>query len=585
MKIKLIITSFLLLLSSIASAKITDSEAKKLVEDYVANKKGLENAIVYQAPDLLTKINISLGDSIVMEQPSWCFFIDPSPSQKWGHKCKYARVSSVDGNMVVVSKGMPPVDWHKWTNIHKKRASLRSYDYTNWQVNYGLYSKNRTTKVNSNRYAVIISGGEKPEKRGIAFWNNASMTYQALRDICGVKKENIQVLMSGGVDCKNDIITKEDEKDKNKNEYMTSPKDLDGDKIDDVNDACTYTTVKNTLSNLSNKLTASDELFILLDTHGSFNSVSLWDPIDYSGMTATQFKQALAPIKAKMTIVITACKGGSFIDDIKGPNRTVMSSSRSNEKSWMTVVSMFYEPFLAAGTGFYADDKLAFNDKNGDGKKQSTEYLDADADRNGSVSDIEAFAYALSKNTQDYSIYADSSWHEYPQYWSSSVNIKAPITDGSGDIMSDGTIYASNKLNNAIIEYRSSKNIILQKGFSTKKTKFKGIKSSTLRSIDIPVDLDEDEIIEYEGVSDIDDAVSDANGIEIYPNPTDGLLYIRSNNTINKVIVTDMTGKVILDEIGGSNEVEIDLSSNVQGMYLLNVVTDNDFYVEKVVLK
>jgi hypothetical protein len=46
-----------------------------------------------------------------------------------------------------------------------------------------------------------------------------------------------------------------------------------------------------------------------------------------------------------------------------------------------------------------------------------------------------------------------------------------------------------------------------------------------------------------------------------------------------------MTGKVILDEIGGSNEVEIDLSSNVQGMYLLNVVTDNDFYVEKVVLK
>lgn len=580
MKIKLIITSFLLLLSSIANAKITDSEAKKLVEDYVANKKGLENAIVYQAPDLLTKIKISLGDSIVMEQPSWCFFIDPSPSQDWQHKCKYARVSSIDGNMVVVTKTMPPVDWEKWNNTKASQSSLRSYNYTNWQVNYGLYSKNRTTKVRSNVYAVIISGGQSPNGRGIAFWNNASMTYQALREVYGVKKENIQVLMSGGVNCSNDIVLDED-----KGKYMTSPKDLDGDNIWDVNDACTYTTVKNTLSNLSNKLTASDELFILLDTHGAVDHVALWDPLDYSGMTATQFKQAIAPIKAKMTIVTTACHGGSFLDDLKGSNRTVISSSRSNESSWMTAVSMFYEPFLAAGTGFYADDRLAFNDTNRDGKKQSSEYFDADADKNGSVSNIEAFAYALSNNTQDYSIYADSSWHEYPQCWASSVNIKAPITNGSGDIMSDGTIYASNKLNKAIIEYRSSKNIILQKGFSTKNTKFKGIKSSVLRSLNVPADLDEDEVFEYQGVTDIDDAVSDVNGIEIYPNPTDGMLYIRSNNTINKVIVTDMTGKVILDEIGGSNEVEIDLSSNAQGMYLLNVVTDNDFYVEKVVLK
>ena len=151
--------------------------------------------------------------------------------------------------------------------------------------------------------------------------------------------------------------------------------------------------------------------------------------------------------------------------------------------------------------------------------------------------------------------------------------------------MSDGTIYASNKLNNAIIEYRSSKNIILQKGFSTKKTKFKGIKSSTLRSIDIPVDLDEDEIIEYEGVSDIDDAVSDANGIEIYPNPTDGLLYINSSSTINRVIVADMTGKIIMDVNGGSDKVELDLSSNPKGIYVLKVISEDDSTVEKIVLE
>ena len=107
----------------------------------------------------------------------------------------------------------------------------------------------------------------------------------------------------------------------------------------------------------------------------------------------------------------------------------------------------------------------------------------------------------------------------------------------------------------------------------------------TLRSADIDLEYDDEEFEIDPEITDLDDAVSDANGIEIYPNPTDGLLYIRSNNTINKVIVTDLTGKVILDVIGGSDEVEIDLSSNAQGMYLLNVVTDNDFYVEKIVLK
>ncbi|MEE1084087.1 MAG: T9SS type A sorting domain-containing protein, partial [Paludibacteraceae bacterium] len=107
----------------------------------------------------------------------------------------------------------------------------------------------------------------------------------------------------------------------------------------------------------------------------------------------------------------------------------------------------------------------------------------------------------------------------------------------------------------------------------------------SLRSADIDLEYDDEEFIIDPEITDLDDAVSNANGIEIYPNPTDGMLYIRSNNTINKVIVTDLTGKVIMDVNGDSDEVELDLSSNAQGMYLLNVVTENDFYVEKVVLK
>ena len=107
----------------------------------------------------------------------------------------------------------------------------------------------------------------------------------------------------------------------------------------------------------------------------------------------------------------------------------------------------------------------------------------------------------------------------------------------------------------------------------------------SLRSADVDLEYDDEEYEIDPEITDIDDAVSDANGIEIYPNPTDGLLYIRSNSTINKVVVTDLTGKVVMDVYGGSDEVELDLSSYAQGIYVLNIVTDNDVLVEKVVLK
>ena len=107
----------------------------------------------------------------------------------------------------------------------------------------------------------------------------------------------------------------------------------------------------------------------------------------------------------------------------------------------------------------------------------------------------------------------------------------------------------------------------------------------SLRSADIDLEYDDEEYEIDPEITDLDDAVSDANGIEIYPNPTDGLLYIRSNSTISKVVVTDLTGKVVMDVYGGSDEVELDLSSYAQGIYVLNIVTDNDVLVEKVVLK
>ena len=74
--------------------------------------------------------------------------------------------------------------------------------------------------------------------------------------------------------------------------------------------------------------------------------------------------------------------------------------------------------------------------------------------------------------------------------------------------------------------------------------------------------------------------------ISIYPNPTDGILNIsNSNGSISNIVLTDIAGKVLVEAAVNSDLAEIDLSSYPKGIYLVKVVTENDSYIEKVVLK
>ena len=95
----------------------------------------------------------------------------------------------------------------------------------------------------------------------------------------------------------------------------------------------------------------------------------------------------------------------------------------------------------------------------------------------------------------------------------------------------------------------------------------------------------------YEGengnLSSISDNESNSKSVSIYPNPTSGNINVAVNNgnIINKVFVLDITGKVLMSESANSNSVSIDLSSFAKGMYLVKVVTAEDSFVKKVVLK
>jgi hypothetical protein len=83
-----------------------------------------------------------------------------------------------------------------------------------------------------------------------------------------------------------------------------------------------------------------------------------------------------------------------------------------------------------------------------------------------------------------------------------------------------------------------------------------------------------------------EETATSSQNLYIYPNPTNGIVYIKaSEETINSITVSNMTGKVLVEKTVNADQAEIDLSSYNKGIYLVKVVTENDSYIEKVVLK
>ncbi len=72
--------------------------------------------------------------------------------------------------------------------------------------------------------------------------------------------------------------------------------------------------------------------------------------------------------------------------------------------------------------------------------------------------------------------------------------------------------------------------------------------------------------------------------IVIYPNPTSGYINVVAND-IKEVSVMDIAGNTLIEQSVNSNNVSLDLSSFAKGMYLVKVVTAEDSYIKKVVLK
>ncbi len=71
------------------------------------------------------------------------------------------------------------------------------------------------------------------------------------------------------------------------------------------------------------------------------------------------------------------------------------------------------------------------------------------------------------------------------------------------------------------------------------------------------------------------------NNLKIYPNPSSDFLTIQSNNLINPISIYNITGKLIIQNIGNANEINIDISNLRSGLYFIKSSSINSSFMRK----
>lgn len=236
--------------------------------------------------------------------------------------------------------------------------------------------------TDGNQYAVILSGGKNMEENDENYWYDCSFLYTTLRNAYNIPKGNIKVLMSDGTDPANDLKVYGEE-----HKYVSSPLDLDGDGIADIEYSATKENLGKVLLELSERMTEKDHLIFYVVDHGSRNEeeplisyICLWG--DNVRLYPEELSEMLKSINAGyMTLVFGQCNGGGFIPYLQADNRLVMAACRDNEWSYCRLEEP-YDEFVYQWTSALA------------GCSPYGDPVDADYDKNGVVTLLEAYRYA-----------------------------------------------------------------------------------------------------------------------------------------------------------------------------------------------
>lgn len=397
---------------------ISQEEAKDIVFQKVLNHKteGINLFVSKKVVSANSHLKTIVGEELSPDYDSWFFFIDDMPMESWEHPCRYVFISTINGQLTITQKRMPPV-LSTMKNIITHKVQRSDEPLVKIKPDNSLSRSMPHCTSIGNNYAVIINGGVDLYNNHERYWNHCSAVYQTLVNVYDVPKNNIYVLMSDGTDPAIDLHMIN-------NTYQSSPLDLDGDGIGDIQYAATRSNVASVFNTLKNTLTSNDNLFVFTTDHGGRTSglqtyLCLWNSeilYDY------EFADYISQINANnINLCLVQCHSGGFIDNITNNNVVISTSCRYDESAWAMDdlrYSEYIYHWISAVAGVTPDGVI----------------VNADTDNNEFVSMREAFLYAEAQDTQN----------EHPQYSSNPTDLGLNmIVTGSDMYISGPTIPCS----------------------------------------------------------------------------------------------------------------------------------------------
>ena len=160
----------------------------------------------------------------------------------------------------------------------------------------------------------------------------------------------------------------------------------------------------------------------------------------------------------------------------------------------------------------------------------------------------------------------DSSWHVYSMDWSAETI----------ELSVDGTVFHT--LNNAQNPYFDNEHFILLN------IAMGGQLGGTI-SDDFISDIMEIDYVRVYELQPLSSAVIDNQNVEIsiYPNPSTGQFYVEAPNVINKIVVYDLTGRILSKYNPFRTKESVSIQQS-PGVYLVKMTGDNFEKVNKVII-
>lgn len=268
---------------------------------------------------------------------SWVIIINTNPRANSGRFWLYIYVDPYSGN----------AETHSWEWDLPIGIDYNIIKYDNGTALApaafeGIKTRSSSVIPASDNWAVIISGGQSTSSNYERYWNDCSAIYKCLRQVYNYRKERILVLMSDGTSTGLD-------RQMNDGTCTSSPLDLDGDGVDDINYSATRSNLSSVFNYLGSHVDTDEQVLIFVTDHGlrvnNESSIVLWGN---EIVSASEFANEVnkIPNGARKHVVLGQCYSGGFIGPLSTCDNISVATASSATECSFSGENLLYDEFL-----------------------------------------------------------------------------------------------------------------------------------------------------------------------------------------------------------------------------------------------